>query len=69
MADKCIIHQAMGQLDEGTFYICARCRPLAQNLLANLQLEIDTGLMDPGNADDERVGGYRILKALLPEGR
>jgi hypothetical protein len=42
----CIVHQAMAEADHEEFYICGRCRPLARNLLANLQLEIDTGLLD-----------------------
>ena len=63
----CIVHQAIPDSDDEEFYICRRCRPAATRLHANLQLEIDLGLIDPRNTEDERVAGYRVLSFLLPE--
>jgi hypothetical protein len=68
MGTRCIVHQAMADYDRHEMTVCPKCLPKARNLLANLQLEIDTGLLDPNDVDDNRVSGYRVLAALI-EGR
>ncbi len=64
--NHCLVHEAEPQDEEnwdpGT---CQDCRPHARNTLANYQLDIDFGFLNPEDTDDLRARAYHLLSSML----
>ena len=61
----CLMHE---DPDGELLYICNDCLPRARTALKDLKVQIEIGFIDPDDADDPAVAGYRVLSHVL-EGR